>query len=689
MRARSTLLSVITCLLAFAAFASTASADTYCVGTSACGSSGHNYAMDKDGLTQALADTEASTGVNDTILIGAGTITINADLEVLAPITNRLTIQGGSGGGTTVLHFPNVENAGLTFDAGNPNSMITNLTVAVDGGTGDPVREGIRMYGGVLNTVHFEVGSVTDTLTSGARLTEGANCTYCTFSLMNDGAVGINITGAASVVDSDFTETSDDTSETYGVTVSSGSDATITRSQFIEIENSIDVFFGTLEVTDSIIDMGEHDGATGVLAKSDPALGGEQSVTVDGVTIVGADDDQSGVRVESEGSGAAESTGYALVANSLFFLQGDFAEELHCHQSGTSTGELLVAYSLRTAGWDAGSTCATTDSGDQGSGGDNLSADATTASSLFVDWDGGDLRLAPGAVVIDRGFPMTNLATRLFDAVGGVRSVGINGNPARIDMGGVEYQNYKPEQPDATVTPKFLLTGESIQYDATTTDANGDTVTWLWNFGDGGTSDTASGSHKFTTAGTFTVTVWANDGQYQSDPREFTVTVVAVGGSPAPGADAGGRARSDCCSVGAGYTNAKFTTKKGAKLKNGFAVSTTKPKSGGFLPITTTGKMAIKLNFAKPNGGYLVDGTCKAKQGKTGSAKRCTLTLPGTQTVELPAGTSYLTFGGKWNKKSLPSGKYTLIGVNPTTPTNTITVKVTYTAKAGKTGKAK
>lgn len=79
-----------------------------------------------------------------------------------------------------------------------------------------------------------------------------------------------------------------------------------------------------------------------------------------------------------------------------------------------------------------------------------------------------------------------------------------------------------------------------------------------------------------------------------------------------------------------------FRFKRGAKLRNGFTVSKKKPKGAHFK--VTNATAAVKLRI-----------TLSGAKGKQ---------LKGSQTLSFPAGTSYLTFGGKWNKKPLAGGTY-------------------------------
>lgn len=67
------------------------------------------------------------------------------------------------------------------------------------------------------------------------------------------------------------------------------------------------------------------------------------------------------------------------------------------------------------------------------------------------------------------------------------------------------------------------------------TDADGDALTYRWNFGDGTTASGAQVSHAWTKPGTYTVTLVANDGEVDSAPASVTIIVAAY----APYANAG------------------------------------------------------------------------------------------------------------------------------------------------------
>ena len=75
--------------------------------------------------------------------------------------------------------------------------------------------------------------------------------------------------------------------------------------------------------------------------------------------------------------------------------------------------------------------------------------------------------------------------------------------------------------------------GEAVSFASSTSDPDGDAVSVLWSFGDGATStQLVPGTHAYTTAGSFTVTLTATDSHGAADPTPDT-RLVTVGESQA------------------------------------------------------------------------------------------------------------------------------------------------------------
>jgi len=73
--------------------------------------------------------------------------------------------------------------------------------------------------------------------------------------------------------------------------------------------------------------------------------------------------------------------------------------------------------------------------------------------------------------------------------------------------------------------------GESVDFEGTAEDPDGDDMTYLWDFGDGITTTAlVPGNHTYSTAGTYTVTFTVTDSRGASDPTPDTRIITVEGG---------------------------------------------------------------------------------------------------------------------------------------------------------------
>ena len=82
-----------------------------------------------------------------------------------------------------------------------------------------------------------------------------------------------------------------------------------------------------------------------------------------------------------------------------------------------------------------------------------------------------------------------------------------------------------------TCFPTSPTTLDNLQFTDTSSDEDGYVVSWLWNFGDGTTSTAQNPIHRFTTPGTYTVTLTVTDDDGAEDAYQILITVVSP---PAP-----------------------------------------------------------------------------------------------------------------------------------------------------------
>lgn len=74
----------------------------------------------------------------------------------------------------------------------------------------------------------------------------------------------------------------------------------------------------------------------------------------------------------------------------------------------------------------------------------------------------------------------------------------------------------KPTVSASRAPTDSVKTGEAVMFTAAAADADGDTLTYAWDFGDGSTSSEANPTHTFTTVGEFTVKVTVGDGRFST-----------------------------------------------------------------------------------------------------------------------------------------------------------------------------
>jgi PKD repeat protein len=77
-----------------------------------------------------------------------------------------------------------------------------------------------------------------------------------------------------------------------------------------------------------------------------------------------------------------------------------------------------------------------------------------------------------------------------------------------------------------------VATGTSVSFSATGTDADGDPLTYAWDFGDGGTATGANASHTYASTGTYSARVTVSDGR--GGTGQATLSVVVTQGNRAP-----------------------------------------------------------------------------------------------------------------------------------------------------------
>jgi hypothetical protein len=648
MRLRVCLPLIAAALLVIAAYAPSASANVYCVTNAGCGDDPQQvFPMTEAGFNGALSLAENHPG-DDEILLGVGTIEIDSPLSVSAGLDNRLRIEGSYG--QSLLHFTHADGPGLSITTNAQyTATIFDMAVELDGAS-TGTRTAIAMNGeGLVYGINFGVESSNGLPAVGVELGNGARCWYCSFDLLGDDAIGVNASSDATVEESRFSDASPGLSGTTGLTTSGTSVVNVKASKFVGLENAISFDGGTLNLRDSIIDMGARQGATGVSVVNSNNSDYTLVADFDGVTVAGSGDEQHGVVVEAATTNPAGEQATASITNSLFMLTGGSANEISCtDDDGFGAGEINLSWSYKLSSSPSITGCTSNLS-------NNTDSNGVGPETIFVNWDEGDLRLRPGSPVIDLGDPATSLIPdRGWDACGNGRLTYDGGAWGRIDMGGCEYQNYSPEKPSITASRTTITAGESINFSVQSSDANGDPITYDWIFWDGGPFSTPGQNvtHAFTTPGDYWIVGRAYDGDYYGVSDELRITVL-----PAPGTGTPPPANPPAPTLTLGKPAGKFSLKLFASKPR---ISVSKPKKGGSVKLTMSAASDATVRLLRVKAGYVVGSACKAKQGKTGKTKRCDLAVGKARPFKVPAGVSYFAMGKKWGGFKLKPGKYAL-----------------------------
>ena len=102
-----------------------------------------------------------------------------------------------------------------------------------------------------------------------------------------------------------------------------------------------------------------------------------------------------------------------------------------------------------------------------------------------------------------------------------------------VDPGCVPGPNTAPVMGTVARTPTGdVATGTAIAFTAAATDADGDLLSYAWDFGNGSTSTAQNPSFTYTTAGTYTAKVTVSDGRGGTDSKTLPVVVTQPNRAP-------------------------------------------------------------------------------------------------------------------------------------------------------------
>jgi PKD repeat protein len=195
--------------------------------------------------------------------------------------------------------------------------------------------------------------------------------------------------------------------------------------------------------------------------------------------------------------------------------------------SATETATLGIAYSS----YDGGAVSSNGFGGlFQGAG--NLQ---DNPDPRFVNPAALDYRLRWDSPLLDEGRPTALVPEEDPDLAGHQRVRDSDGNGSAIrDIGAYEYQRLAPKA-GLALAPAETLLGNAMSFDASSsTDLDGDPLSYSWAFGDGATGSGANASYVFGAPGSYQASVTATDPTGLSSAASQTASVVPPPAQPQP-----------------------------------------------------------------------------------------------------------------------------------------------------------
>ncbi len=478
-------------VLALLVFAPSAFAKDFCVAP-ADGCADGTYQTVKDALDHA-----AAIPGPDQVRLGATTYTSATALtyDSGASAANTVAIVGAGRALTTLTRST---NGAILQPQGAARDSVTDLrfhivgttnSSGILGGSADALRVDVDADAGVVNSEGLQLnpGSARDVRIN--MPTSGGN-----FGFAGGGPAATD-----GVFDSTITADK-------AVTLYSGA---IQHSTLTGGNRAIDIQSGTV---DDVVARATTYGLISIA----PSFGGSYSVVARHLTIIGTDSPGGvGVQVYAASPMMGDATQGVDVRSSI--VRG-FAKSFdRSGQAGVHTGTANLAFHFSDYAPASG-----TQSG-PGTGPDAQDASNVDTDPLFVNLDGGDLRLRGGSPLIDAGDPAGSTVGEPTTDLGGENRVvgGIS------DLGAFEYQRRAPVLSAVAATPVAALVGVPFGFTAAATDPDGEDVALAWRFDDGAVADGASPQHAFAQPGNHVATVTAINPAGVTASGQVTVSVSA------------------------------------------------------------------------------------------------------------------------------------------------------------------
>ncbi len=503
---------------------------------------------DEAELNQAIACYNALTTP------GSYTIILGADINLSASSTTIDNVASG----VELL----IDGAGYTVDAQNgsgrrsftiaANTVVTMNSIMLTGGNH---QGGGAVYNRGTLTVTDSILSGNSAANYGGGIFNNSGTLTVTDSTFTGNSVGTYGGGAISTISGTLTVTGSTfsgNSGTYGSGISITNGATVTVTDSIFSSNSATYSGGAIysigntstEVTNSTFSGNSAnagasfynaDGATltvtGSTFSDNSGDYGGGILNVDNATLSVTDSTFSGNSATNNGGGILnDANGMIEVTNSTFSGNSAGAGGGLFNNGGT-----LTIYNTIVANSPSGGNC----SGSITDGGGNLVWGDTTCPGLNADpkllplADNGGatqtMALGSGSAAIDAAVD-ANCPT--FDQRGVARPQG-----AHCDIGAYEAEITNTAPTANPGGPYLGAINTAIQFDGSaSSDPEGDSLTYAWDFGDGNSGTGAMPTHSYTDAGIYDVCLTVNDGTVDSDP----VCTIAVVYDPSGGFVTGG-----------------------------------------------------------------------------------------------------------------------------------------------------
>lgn len=407
-----------------------ANANDYCVGSSAL-CPVQTQTFDSSGLGQAVTAANAHAGP-DRIFIAAGDIDLGSGFN-MNPAAGLEIIGAGRG------------ETRFTCTAGASSCINIGFGASSDSLSGFSVQAGSLTSGGYLLVVG--VGTFSDFSahetggTANLRavaMFNGGTIRNCSVSMVSTSARAVIMQGGDANIDNcDFTGTANST----GAGISGNAVFTISRSKFTGFQYGIYSDLGDITVSDTVFDVGAASNGYGIWAYN--PNNGNQAMTlhVERSTIVGTGSNQRGILL---GADSAGETFTGEVSDTVVYMTGSSSESIRTNHTSVAGASSL---NISNSAFDVSLT---NNIGDAPiSPITSKTVDLWIVDPRFVDFAGGDYKLAENSPLVDAGTDGSSLAPGALDVAGLTRLTDGNGDGvAKLDIGANEYQPPVPVTPD-------------------------------------------------------------------------------------------------------------------------------------------------------------------------------------------------------------------------------------------------